>query len=477
MGLLGDVFSGGDTPDAPKLKKEKQGLREWADEFLKPLYNEQLTFARDYIDQYGDLNQQILQRTMPAMEQMFDAYLTDRNRYEQTFVPLQDQIIQYAQGYDTPERREEEAARRISEVSQSFQAERDNAQRRLESYGVDPSQTRQAALDRDIRAQEAMAQAQAGNQGRLDVESRGQGLMHAAQQMGQNLPGQALASGQLATGVGQSALSGTTAGAAAGGGLMAQPVNTAAQASKNIYNIGGLKLGQFGAETGEYGMERQQTGDIWSGVGGLVDMGSSMMGFFADGGYVDKYAAMGMSTGGLDSFGSDMFNLLPRTGNSEKDRAVNDVRDPYAIEPVSTQNYESALGIADPNAMGTGADALGVTQMTSMLPFADGGEAVTDAQGIQAENADRVPALLSHGEYVIPADVVRAKGTEFFDKLSEKYHTPSEQQGAQAQMSTRGNLNGGIPQLRDGGMYGSTASHSGTTQPWRLRDGGIPCRR
>ncbi|KKM18332.1 hypothetical protein LCGC14_1666730, partial [marine sediment metagenome] len=35
---------------------------------------------------------------------------------------------------------------------------------------------------------------------------------------------------------------------------------------------------------------------------------------------------------------------------------------------------------------------------------------------------DNVPALLSDGEYVIPADVVRAKGEEFFDRLLEQYH-------------------------------------------------------
>ena len=41
-------------------------------------------------------------------------------------------------------------------------------------------------------------------------------------------------------------------------------------------------------------------------------------------------------------------------------------------------------------------------------------------------------ARLSTDEYVIPADVVRAKGVEFFDKLLQKYHTPAAQQRAQA---------------------------------------------
>lgn len=60
------------------------------------------------------------------------------------------------------------------------------------------------------------------------------------------------------------------------------------------------------------------------------------------------------------------------------------------------------------------------------IPFmADGDvEGPGDGSGID----DRVPAYLSDGEFVIPADVVRRKGEEFFEKLIEKYHTPAAQQ-------------------------------------------------
>jgi hypothetical protein len=37
-----------------------------------------------------------------------------------------------------------------------------------------------------------------------------------------------------------------------------------------------------------------------------------------------------------------------------------------------------------------------------------------------------IPINAHEGEYVIPADVVRAKGTEFFDKLLQQY----KQEGA-----------------------------------------------
>lgn len=42
--------------------------------------------------------------------------------------------------------------------------------------------------------------------------------------------------------------------------------------------------------------------------------------------------------------------------------------------------------------------------------------------------SDSIPARLSDGEYVIPADVVKAKGVEFFDKLLDRYHMPAVEQ-------------------------------------------------
>jgi hypothetical protein len=43
---------------------------------------------------------------------------------------------------------------------------------------------------------------------------------------------------------------------------------------------------------------------------------------------------------------------------------------------------------------------------------------------------DQIEARLSNGEFVIPEDVVRKKGQEFFEKLVQKYHTPAAQQRA-----------------------------------------------
>lgn len=63
--------------------------------------------------------------------------------------------------------------------------------------------------------------------------------------------------------------------------------------------------------------------------------------------------------------------------------------------------------------------------------MADGGKAKRGlVRGPGSEISDSIPANLSDGEYVIPADVVKAKGVKFFDKLLDKHHTPAAVQAA-----------------------------------------------
>ena len=75
-------------------------------------------------------------------------------------------------------------------------------------------------------------------------------------------------------------------------------------------------------------------------------------------------------------------------------------------------------------------------QMSSLLDFGGamlGMRRVSAASGGAIEGpgtgiSDSIPARLSDGEYVIPADVVRAKGIAFFDKMLKQHHMPADQQ-------------------------------------------------
>ena len=60
---------------------------------------------------------------------------------------------------------------------------------------------------------------------------------------------------------------------------------------------------------------------------------------------------------------------------------------------------------------------------------AEGGRVYGPSDGTGID--DQVPAQLSAGEYVIPADVVAKLGTNHFDKLLDRYHVPAEEQREQ----------------------------------------------
>jgi hypothetical protein len=314
----------------------------------------QLEWAR----QQDAMNRETLNRVLgvqlPAMEEQYANAREDRARYENTFRPAEDQLIADFQSYNTPERRAEEQGRAVADVSAQFDAQRRNALQRLEGYGVDPSQTRNAALDVGVRTQQAAAQAQASTNAGRRVEDTGRALRADVINIGRGMPsqvaqsyGQSVAAGQAGVG-GANQTFGTSAGAM---GTPGQWMGGALQGYGQGANImsQGYQNQMAGYNAGQAGMS-----NMMGGIGGIAGMAMGIK----DGGKIAKEMSAGMG--------------IPFDG-------------------------------AGPVAQGP-----------------------TDGSGVD----DQVPAQLSVGEFVIPADVVQKKGVEFFEKLLEKYHTPAAMQGA-----------------------------------------------
>jgi hypothetical protein len=85
-----------------------------------------------------------------------------------------------------------------------------------------------------------------------------------------------------------------------------------------------------------------------------------------------------------------------------------------AVHP--SQGIPPQVGIPGPWVAANGGSPPGMIQ-----------HGMSDGSGID----DQVHAKVSVGEYIIPADVVHAKGKEFFDMLLKKYHMPAQQQRQQ----------------------------------------------
>jgi hypothetical protein len=256
------------------------------------------------------------------------------------FRPLEDAFVQEAQEYDTPERRAQERARATADVSTQFDAQRRNALQRLEGYGVDPSQTRNAALDVGVRTAQAAATAGAATQADRRVEDVGRALRSDAINLGRGALSNAAGFYGQAVGAGSAAQGNALNTTGAGAGAIQSSLGFSNAALSGYGQAGNMMNTGFQNQMSNWNAGQQQIAGMMQGIGGIVGMG------LADGGEVYEGEAEVVETGMGDGSGID----------------------------------------------------------------------------------DSVPAMLSDGEYVIPADVVRAKGEEFFDKLIEKYHTPAAQQ-------------------------------------------------
>lgn len=180
-----------------------------------------------------------------------------------------------------------EAGKAEADVAAQFEQARRTAQERLEGYGVDPSQTRQGALDLGTRIAEAAAQSSAGNQARTQTENTGRALRSEAINVGRGYPGQIQASmagaGQSGNQAANTGLATTASGAQTmGTGLGWQGSGNSALAGwGNILNQGYQnQLAQF---------EANQNSS--SGWGNILGIGAGIAGKFfglAEGGAIPE---------------------------------------------------------------------------------------------------------------------------------------------------------------------------------------------
>src|SRR3990172_1371204 len=242
-----------DPPPAPDYSAMQGGSMEVA-RINQQIAGEQLAWAREQDTANRATLQQVLDVQLPAMREQADIAREDRARYEETFRPLEDKFIEEAQTYDTPERREAERGRAIADVTSSFDAQRRNALQRLEGYGVDPSQTRNAALDTGVRIAQAATSAGAAGEADRRVETTGRALRSDVINLGRGSLSGVAGSYAGAVGAGQAAIGGanqttsTSAGAMGSAGQFSNIALGGYGQAANIQNMGfGNRLSSWDA--------------------------------------------------------------------------------------------------------------------------------------------------------------------------------------------------------------------------------------
>lgn len=209
-------------------------------------------------------------------------YLWDR--YTNQLVPVQNQLIDIAKGYNSPERAAAEAARAKGDVATAMDAARTNAEMALHSYGITPDQGRSQAFDRAQDVAKAAAMASAGTQSRIGTEQRGLALMGAVNDMATGAPGQVAQSLALTSGIGtagfgaanQSGVAGVNAGLSGVG--TSNTINPSATYGSLALNPYVNALGPFGSSgTGIYGSGSNLMGTAAQALSGAAQ--TQNMGF------------------------------------------------------------------------------------------------------------------------------------------------------------------------------------------------------
>lgn len=346
------------------------------------------------------------------MDQAYDYSLEDRQRYRDTAIPLQDRIINEANNWDSPERQAQLAAQAQADVQRQADAQQRNVDSRLAGMGIDPSQMRAGTIANTLGLQTAAAGAMQGNNARQQVQQQGIAMRGNAANVVAGLPAQGAQQQGISSGAGGAGSNAAAQGQSGG----YQGYQVAGNLGSNAANLRSNALGNTASWTG--------TAPQWAGIGGnSMGMGSNSVmnaGNVLNSGYgnqMTQYNAkraqftdiLNAGVGVAGAFLAEGGPVYMTDGEKPEDSAV----------PKRTTKERLASAAEAMSAMQE-ADALSEDIMpTNDLKqyfYAQGG-AVKPRQSV-----DRIPAMLSHGEFVVPADVVRALGTRHFEKLVDRYH-------------------------------------------------------
>lgn len=240
----------------------------------------QLNWAKDVYNQNYPYIKQGTEQSLEAQKHQNEFAKSQMDFYNSSYKPLEAEYLEKAKNWDTEESQQQQAGFAQQSVASQFAQARNAASQQLESFGVDPTSTRYAALDLGSRTQQAAAAAGAGT---AAIQNR-------------QLQGLQLQSGAINTGRGYASSvpaafgSGSQSGAAAANGVTSfYGTGANAMNGANVwFQSGNQSMGNAITGYNNYYKntypEQQQSGS--SGIGAGIGLIGSIISKFEDGGSV-----------------------------------------------------------------------------------------------------------------------------------------------------------------------------------------------
>lgn len=244
------------------------------------LGEEWLTFAKEQFaagnvrqDEMDDLSGKVIKQQLGTQTEQAKWALEDRTRYKDVFQPLQDEFIETAENYDSPERQAQVAAEAKADVLKSADTQTQINQRQMASMGISPASGRFAGITRADATNTALASAGAQNVARTGLRDKAIALKADAINMGNGLPSQSAAAAGLGLNAGNSAVGNRTA---ADGGYF-QNRNVMSQgfggAMQGYANQGNILSNLYGQQVNAWSAQQQANAASSGGIGQLIGTG------------------------------------------------------------------------------------------------------------------------------------------------------------------------------------------------------------
>jgi hypothetical protein len=189
------------------------------------LGQEQLDWGKQQFNQVWPYAQQYMTAQTGAATQEDQNAANQEAFYNSTYQPIESEFAGQAQNYNTPANATQNEGEAEADVTNTFNQNRTAALSNLESYGIDPSQTRYGALDLGTRVSQAAATAAAGTQSRLNTQATGLALEGEAIETGRGYPADVASAYDTATTAGKGGIGSANSTISTGSDSMGSPTS------------------------------------------------------------------------------------------------------------------------------------------------------------------------------------------------------------------------------------------------------------
>ena len=214
-----------------------------AAQIMAGLGREQLAFAKDQYNRSAPILQSIADQQIAAQNQQMQQAQDYYNYQQQTFRPLERQIVADAANFNTEAYRNEVASKAAADAGRAFGIAQQQNQRAMASMGVNPNSGRFAGTQAATGLQQAAMRAQAQTAARSQAEQMGYARQLDAAGLGRGLAGASAAAYGGATAAGSAAgMNAQSAGQnymgnmAMGAGTIQGGLNTQVQGLSSVLN-------------------------------------------------------------------------------------------------------------------------------------------------------------------------------------------------------------------------------------------------